>query len=165
MEKRICSLCGEEKPITDFSWNQTHYRRECKKCKYKKIKEYYEKYPEKKKESLRKYYYNHWEKKQKQRAEWTAKNKDKVRGYKRKYFKKWSVKNREKLRAQRAIKSAIRRGKLIRPNKCEICGKTCYPDAHHYKGYKEHNILSVQWLCVKCHRREDNKRNGRFYEW
>lgn len=47
-----------------------------------------------------------------------------------------------------AVFAAIKKGLLIRPSRCERCGKTCKPDAHH----DDHrNALNVKWLCRKCH--------------
>lgn len=49
---------------------------------------------------------------------------------------------------------ALRTGELIRPDKCELCGKHCKPHGHH-KDYNK--ALDVMWLCSLCHRKEHKK--------
>lgn len=61
-------------------------------------------------------------------------------------------------KARRAVFSAIKTGKLIRPKNCELCGSPDLPlsngatglRADHYKGYEKENHLTVRFLCVKC---------------
>jgi hypothetical protein len=54
------------------------------------------------------------------------------------------------------VQQAVRRGELVRTDKCERCGKTAAQngralDGHHHHGYDPAHILDVQWLCVSCH--------------
>lgn len=51
--------------------------------------------------------------------------------------------------AHRAVRVAIRKGTLIKPEKCSDCGKHGRLHAHHWKGYD--NPLDVEWLCASCH--------------
>lgn len=61
--------------------------------------------------------------------------------------------------AYRKVRTAIARGGLIRPSKCDRCGKESRPasdgrstiHAHHHDYAKP---LVVSWLCAKCHRME-----------
>lgn len=46
---------------------------------------------------------------------------------------------------------ALKKGTLVRPGRCENCGKECKPHAHHDDYAKP---LEVRWLCPPCHRRE-----------
>ena len=62
-----------------------------------------------------------------------------------------------------ATHKAIRKGMLVRPRICEICGEE-FPlkgknklQAHHYFGYEEKHWLDIQWLCDKCHKAEHKK--------
>lgn len=44
--------------------------------------------------------------------------------------------------------SAIRSGKLVRPDACSDCGKKCVPHGHHH----DYSLpLTVTWLCPMCH--------------
>jgi hypothetical protein len=57
---------------------------------------------------------------------------------------------------------AVRRGVLIRPARCQDCGRRCFPDAHHEDYSKP---LEVEWLCRKCHRfRDTTGRPRRLWE-
>ncbi len=54
----------------------------------------------------------------------------------------------EKYLARKAVNLAVRSGRLIRPECCEVCGKTAKVQGHHEDYQKQ---LEVKWLCVKCH--------------
>ena len=47
-----------------------------------------------------------------------------------------------------ALNYAVSAGKVIRPNKCEVCSEPCTPEGHH-----EDYLLpfAVIWMCTKCH--------------
>lgn len=64
----------------------------------------------------------------------------------------------EKAKARSVVSHAIRKGTLIRPEKCEFCSANGRVEAHHHKGYEKENWLEVVWLCKKCHTKEDNRR-------
>lgn len=78
---------------------------------------------------------------------------------------------RQKERARAAIKRAIQRGALVRPEVCQRCGALDRKrvdgrsaiHAHHHRGYE--HPLDVEWLCPTCHFSEDHRpakeRNGR----
>jgi hypothetical protein len=67
------------------------------------------------------------------------------------------------------LRRAIDASRLLRPDRCEICGKTedeinadiearrghasrrCHVIyAHHWRGYEYHNALDVWWICTSC---------------
>jgi len=60
----------------------------------------------------------------------------------------WTAANRIKRLAHDAVGRAVKKGILVRPNKCHRCNKECRPHAHHADYTKP---LSVEWLCPKCH--------------
>lgn len=68
----------------------------------------------------------------------------------------------EAQRARGAVRRAINRGALIRPDVCNRCGQSPGPakdgrsqlHAHHHDYAKP---LEVEWLCVPCHRKETPK--------
>ncbi len=70
----------------------------------------------------------------------TAKFKQAIERYRSKYP--------EKRKAQYTLYNAVHENKIIRPNECSICRKSCIPQGHHYDYSKP---LSVIWLCKKCH--------------
>lgn len=47
-----------------------------------------------------------------------------------------------------AVSHAIKRGRLIKPKACQLCGKVGRLEAHHHN-YAER--LNVRWLCSVCH--------------
>lgn len=54
--------------------------------------------------------------------------------------------------ARVAVRSAVRRGKIVKAAACECCGDiTSKLQGHHYAGYEQENRLSVRWLCFHCH--------------
>lgn len=63
------------------------------------------------------------------------------------------------LKAYRAVRSAVEKGVLVRPETCERCGVVPSPtsdgrvaiQAHHHDYSKP---LDVEWICAKCHRIE-----------
>lgn len=70
------------------------------------------------------------------------------------------------MKARRAVRHAIKMGRLVRPEICLKCGKNPGRGAdgrqliqgHHYKGYDY--PLDVEWLCAKCHAEETNFATG-----
>jgi len=83
-----------------------------------------------------------------QRA-WKAAHPDRLRLYRQRL-------DRQRLRARWAVATAVRTGRLVRPEACSECGAEPGPDelgrsrveAHH-----EHyeRPLDVEWLCSDCH--------------
>ena len=61
-------------------------------------------------------------------------------------------------RARQAVRRAIIRGDLIRPDACPQCGRTEHSDSHHFNGYDEEHWLDVVFLCRRCHRKADKER-------
>jgi hypothetical protein len=66
-------------------------------------------------------------------------------------LRSWETRNREKTRAHKAVQSALRSGRLVRPEHCERCERQCKPQAHHADYTKP---LDVAWLCSTCHGKE-----------
>jgi hypothetical protein len=56
--------------------------------------------------------------------------------------------NPAKYKAQTAVGNALRDGKIIRPESCEVCGVAGEVHGHH----ADYSVpLGVVWVCVKCH--------------
>ena len=54
-----------------------------------------------------------------------------------------------KLASRLALKTAVNRGEIVRPDSCQRCGKSeALIEGHHHDYAKP---LDVQWLCPKCH--------------
>jgi len=51
------------------------------------------------------------------------------------------------------VGTAIESGRLVRPDRCSMCGHPCKPEAHHENYYLP---LFVVWLCSSCHQTRHN---------
>jgi len=65
--------------------------------------------------------------------------------------------NPDKAKARSAVSQAIQAGCLHVPGLCSACGQVGKVEAHHFKGYTKDHWLDVQWLCKRCHLREDTQ--------
>jgi hypothetical protein len=150
-------------PYADYEKQKEHAR------------QYYWKNRERRLQQSKDYYYENWEYKQKQRSEWLERNKDKIRLWKVKYYKeyykspekkerralsvkKWLSNNIDKRLAHYQARNARRRGELIRPEFCNLCGEKKRLHGHHADYSRP---LEVIWLCSMCHKSiHKEKRNG-----
>ena len=64
--------------------------------------------------------------------------------------KNYRKNHHDKCLAHSKLQYALDTGKVIRPNKCSMCGIECIPQGHHNDYTKP---LDVIWLCAKCHSR------------
>ena len=58
-----------------------------------------------------------------------------------------------KRQARSAVMNALYTGELVRPKKCESCGKGRRPIEAHHEDYSK--PLAVIWLCLLCHKQAD----------
>ena len=134
---RRCYSCKTEKPLTDFYKNRAlplGHERQCIEC-HKKMNRT-RKLRNRSKERSRIFSSN-------------PENRAYLRAKSNKYMKLPEV--RFKHNARQVVKRAIDTGKLIRPNRCSECGKSCIPQAHHYNGYDKKHRFDVIWPCRECH--------------
>lgn len=165
-----CRKCEIEKLQEDFPKG----RRVCKKCASINSMEWAKKNRDKTRANAKKfrennrelcrerclnhYYNNSWK-----YREWRINNNDKCREYTKKYRElnhekvKESRRNSEKIArvtkkqehaARKDVYYAIKRGKLIKPECCSICGGISKIEAHHMDYEK---TLEVTWVCRLCH--------------
>ena len=147
--EKVCSRCKQVRSLADYYADKraTDGRRpECKPCFLKLRAEYRATHPEQKKqtdaiyrarqsvEKKRQYGRNHYYKHQEAYAE------------RRKQRRRLHP---EKSYACNVVLNAIKRGRLVRPDKCQQCGATAAIEASH-SDYRF--PMKIQWLCVKCHR-------------
>lgn len=150
-----CSGCKKDLPENAFTPYKIKVNGWCKECSSEYNRNRYKKYSEricaqvrmnrrinheKVRESDKKSYYKHRKKHIKRQAAYEIQKK-----------KRWP----EKYLAHTALNNAIRDGRLKKPMKCP--NPQCEtPDsrleAHHDDYLKP---LKVQWLCARCHRRQD----------
>lgn len=74
--------------------------------------------------------------------------------------KSWQERNPEKARASWAVCNAVRDGKLIKPDRCEVDDGECRGKIEgHHEDYSK--PLEVRWLCVLHHEIADRERRER----
>lgn len=74
---------------------------------------------------------------------------------------KTCAKNPTHYNAHKALEQAIIAGKIIKPDRCSICG--CSSDEHRIESHHEDYTkpLDVIWCCTPCHRALDMKRRNK----
>lgn len=133
--KKKCRRCGKELPLENFykhSQMADGHLNICKECVKKRVNKHREEHME----EIRAY--------------------DRARG-KLPHRKENARKEQEKRirevdgyrKSHNASKRAVESGELIRSNVCQVCGKPCKTEGHHYD---YHKCKSVIWLCTECHR-------------
>lgn len=131
---KVCKGCGRELPIEDFykhpkmADGHLNFRKDCVKTRagahreenIDRIRAYDRERAKTERRKILKY-------------KETKKRNDEVPGYRI---------------AHLALLRAVRNGTIHKPDTCQVCGKTCSPEAHH-KNYADK--LKVVWLCRECH--------------
>ena len=145
----FCVCCQTEKDENEFyKGNKSH----CKTC----IKERARLNRKSKLEYYREYDRNRPNKRE--RAKKVSEYKNRLRKENPEKFdsvfhkarKNYRKNHHDKCLAHEKLQYALDTGKVIRPNKCSMCGVECIPQGHHYDYSKP---LDVIWLCAKCHSR------------
>ena len=127
-----CSGCKIEKELLEFSRNKSRkdgLKNECKKC----CRDYTQSEAGKAahKRANQKYFQTSAGKIARQKGD-------------QKHHKLYP----ERAKAHRIVRTAIRKGILIRPSNCESCSENGFIESHHEDYSKP---LDVNWLCTKCH--------------
>jgi DNA-directed RNA polymerase subunit RPC12/RpoP len=60
--------------------------------------------------------------------------------------------NSEKLEAQKFVHDAINKGEIIKPGKCERCGRDATGNNLHAHHRDYMFVYDIEWLCAACHR-------------
>jgi hypothetical protein len=72
----------------------------------------------------------------------------------RQYSRDYKVRHKKQYQAAAKVQSALRSGKLTKPERCAICSSPMNLRAHHNDYDKP---LDVLWICESCHRILHNK--------
>lgn len=126
---KYCIYCKKDLPKSEFYKNKATkdgLMRYCKNCDRLYRRKMRKKHPETYKARDKRYYANNREKKLE-------------------YLQEWRNRNKAKMAAHSLVRSAIRKGVLVK--KPCFCGET-ETDAHHEDYSKP---LEVQWLCRRHH--------------
>lgn len=128
-ETKICTRCGEEKPLDAFGPRRKApdgREARCRECNRDKQREYRRTAPPERLTPKR-----------------IAARRERVR--------RWNLENKEKKRAHKKVEVALENGSLIKPELCSRCARPGRIEAHHHDYSKP---LEVEWICAKCHRHE-----------
>lgn len=145
--QKFCSKCDSKKDLTEFYAGCFC----CKACKKVLSKKNREENPDLYRKIDRDYRVSH-------------------RKQKRADASRYQKLHPERVAAWWKVHKAIREGNILRPNRCQDCGKKCgkIPGgsseiiADHFKGYAKANQLDIEWICRKCDgkRRSERRQNG-----
>jgi hypothetical protein len=178
---KLCGRCHIPKELTSFSKNsktKDGLKCYCKACASVEHKEYNKKNREKCREKLKKWREKNPGKDKEYSQNYIKKNKEKIISRrkspearekmrilvknwneanvvrKRENEKIWKSKNRQRVNAIGLVAKHLRRGKMIRSDKCEVCGIQCKTEGHHADYTKP---TEVKWLCFLCHKQKHGK--------
>jgi len=118
----VCTVCGTEKPSSEFYKERGRLQTKCKDCVKSIRKVYYDQHQEAVNVNVRAYHAIHPGRL--------------YHGPTCNY-------------AQAKVNRELKAGRIIKPDKCQECGKPNRLHAHHWHGYD--NPLDVIWLCPSCH--------------
>lgn len=62
--------------------------------------------------------------------------------------KRYAFRNKDKIQAYNKVHYAVRRGDILKPERCSICDSAGLIMAHHHDYSKP---LDVIWVCWICH--------------
>lgn len=129
---KVCFKCGIEKPLSEFykhSQMADGHVNKCKDCNKKDVRE-------NRKKNLD-YYRNY----------------DRERGSRQSNDYKISYRERfpKKYYAHTVVESAVAKGMIIKPVKCECCGNEIEKEKLHGHHDDYDSPLDVRWLCASCH--------------
>lgn len=155
-KNKACSKCGETKLLDDFYRNRASKdgrRPDCKDC-HRAVTLVWER--------------ANAERRTKQRKEWAGRNPERKRTYLRRWRKRHAAglaeinqryreRHPKKHRAHLAVKDAIHRGELIKPDRCVACGELTEPRELHGHHTDYSKLLDVEWLCQGCHQDRHHK--------
>lgn len=118
---KTCSKCGLPGEFAKRKVSKDGLQHQCKSCRSKIIRALYKK-------------------NRKDRISYSKE-------YRKTHYKGSNPRN-DKVRAREAVKTAIVRGKITKPDACSKCGSRGKIQAHHDDYLKK---LDVIWLCTVCH--------------
>ena len=148
---RRCNVCGEEKPIGEFPLVKRKRgigsapRAYCKPCHAVASADYDARHRQHVLSRKRAYGAAHSDQRKEKMRTWYQANRDAV------LLKEKARHSTPKGKVRRVVIDAVRRGRIQKPNCCEICGTEpgkMHLHAHHADYSKP---LEVVWLCRLCH--------------
>ena len=124
---KTCRYCNQVLPVSQFSMKRSEKDglcAWCKPCGIVRIRAWREGHKEHERRWRQQYYMNNQE-----------------------YFR--ARRQSREAKARLKLNKAVFRGKIIRPDRCPICGTTESRIEAHHEDYSQ--PLEVQWACARCH--------------
>lgn len=148
---KTCPKCGETKPLEEFYRDASRYggrMSHCAACTRAKVRA-----RDKKKPLIPGWLEKRAAYNRERRAYETSRARE--RRHAEAYRERYPVKDA----AKRAVKAAISRGELSRPDVCEDCGGMPVPRSDGRASIHAHQDdysrpLDVRWLCQSCHNKQ-----------
>jgi ribosomal protein S27AE len=163
-----CTNCGGLKEVGEFYADGRRpdgLQSECKQCvRDRTARNRAAKTPEERRdtgrEAARKYRARHPERTDEYQRQYRAKNRDIYRKsakgtyernaeVARSEARRRAAESPEAVAARRKVRDAVKRGDLVRPERCPKCGRKCVVQAHHPDYGRP---LDIEWLCASCHK-------------
>lgn len=149
---KICTICKNNK--TEDSFYKDKRKKDglyssCKECSTIYSKTWIKNNKEKRNENSKLWARKNREKVNLTNKKWREQNKEKLKDI----YKNYKKRNPEKCKARYLLNLAVKKGIIIKPDKCEICltkASGYKLRADHYKGYEKENKLIVRWICSTC---------------
>lgn len=159
---RYCASCGETKEIKQFPRNKNKpggYGHTCKACNSIRAKRHYKDNKEYHINRTSKYRDEHADWYKKYSSSYNAAHKQDHKEWWEQYYaehketininnRQWKENNAIKVKAHYILDQALKSGKIIKPDICEICGASNNLEAHHSDYSKPEDVI---WVCRKCH--------------
>lgn len=132
MQERVCTTCGKSLPLCAFARKaEGKFGRQpkCRECTSEYTRDRYQRKRSEILDNVHKTY---------------RRNRDAYLSRQ----KALRARTMDRERARGAVRWALRRGDVTRPDHCSLCGRAGSVQAHHPDYSKP---LDVQWLCRSCH--------------
>jgi hypothetical protein len=155
--QKECTRCGEIKPLDDFvrRTDGGTYTSHCKPCRRVSVTAWRLANPDKVREQERRRDERSRELFGVSRSVMHDRaNPEQARARNVRHMASLRAEQPERLKvlyqAAGAVRTALRRGSLVRPDRCERCGQQRSISAAHWS-YAPDDWLDVRWLCRPCH--------------
>lgn len=148
MKDGFCSSCKSCESVRAKAWKQAN----SEKCRVI-AKRWRARHPEKNRLVSRMSYLRHKESVAETARRWRQRNPDKHRSIVLRQYYRW----RPKELARQAVRRAVRRGLLVKPDACQSCGNKHQPARLHGHHHSYNEPLNVTWLCATCHTKADGR--------
>ncbi len=150
MTHKACKDCGKLLPLSEF------YKRCDRDCYYTRCKVCYNDRIKRKRDN------DDW---RADKCQWAKSNRPQSRDREKRHAAAYRERYPEKARAKQLLNLAVKRGDIVRPERCERCGESPPPRVDGVTGIHGHHHdyskpFEVEWLCAMCHSKEHREQDA-----